>query len=687
MRVVAIAAVCVLLASVTMADDHCSPYSTCQTCISQPLCGWCSEPVVYPDGHVGTQCAGFNSNGSQPFMCNGIYSTEQCVQGYTCDLDNFECKLSAPGTGTSKADCEANCTNNGQIFLCNHTSKQCYQVPPGTPGALPHGPCEASCIHPSHHPASPVPPPPPPALYSCNYTSGQCVNATAGHGSSKEVCEQSCQSDNNTKYSCNSFLHKCEPLPPGSPGGESKAQCDTSCAPPKPQPGPPNRFKTGLYRGVEVSQDYKMGEVDLDVNTTSVTIVKMYANMATETITGEPYHIPGATNVELIIKLTSGPNAGQMIKTLAFTSGQPGPETNFIAMAFGAPGGDAPSSIHTAWVTTGQAVYAFASCSVPQCIFSLPSGGNNGTQADPEDIIAVVEDIASGAILTATGRKSRTARKLRAKTVVDHCMQYGQSCEVCLSHQFCGWCSTNVTYKDGSEGTQCAGFNSANGSGSPFVCTGHYSTENCDEGYECDTTNYTCKMAAPGNGYPKAQCEALCKPTPPPTPPPAQYVCNTTLKQCFKCNKTHCPGSLPQGPCAAACTHPKHGPHANLIGEWRGIFIQPGYPNIECEVSFNNVSLSVFLNGQYRYTGNITSYGADAMKVDILDGRNKGWSYGATYQFASQDNEYEMITMAKGILGQSFPSSYEEAMVTPGMEVLVLAKCQGMPCKFKHLSH
>eukprot|EP01013_Petalomonas_cantuscygni_P002484 TRINITY_DN12564_c0_g1_i1.p1 TRINITY_DN12564_c0_g1~~TRINITY_DN12564_c0_g1_i1.p1 ORF type:complete len:495 (+),score=106.28 TRINITY_DN12564_c0_g1_i1:74-1558(+) len=51
------------------------------------------------------------------------------------------------------------------------------------------------------------------------------------------------------------------------------------------------------------------------------------------------------------------------------------------------------------------------------------------------------------------------------------------TCEDCLkASSECGWCATNVTYKDGKLGTQCAGV----GSGIPsFSCPAQYSTSHC----------------------------------------------------------------------------------------------------------------------------------------------------------------------------------------------------------------
>lgn len=658
MRAAGLAVVIALVAiaaAQTPAPDPCAQYPTCQICVAQPLCGWCSVPVTYPGPHgtniTGAQCAGFNPSGPDPFDCPAIYSTETCTAGYVCNEESFTCQLGAPGTGLPLDQCQQNCTNNGQVYLCNLTTKKCNQVPQGTPGSASLEVCEASCAHPTAHPSSPNPAPQP-KLYSCNYTTGTCDPAPAGKGSSLEVCEQTCSKNNGTQYMCNQFTHQCVALPP-SVKGESLQQCQQQCNP-QPTPNPPPNFPTGLWRGIQIDNAYQIGEFDLFVNSTTVLFVSMVRGLKAITVTGKPFHLPNEQGQLLLyIQITSGSNAGQFIKTLADVSGAPGPETVYMTMAMSTPGGAAPSTIQDSFNQPGISLFAFAKCNDANCVFSLPDGA---------------------------------VRSLRSQlSVVDHCSQYYQNCSYCLSHSYCGWCSTDVTYADGTKGTQCAGFNSpTQNSSAAFQCAGHYSTLNCDAGYTCDQTTFQCVPAPPGNGVTKAQCETLCHPTPPPTPPQQQYVCNVSLKQCFKCNATHCPGSLPQGPCEAACVHPKHGPHSNLIGVWRGIRIQNGYETGEVEMAYTKTNMSFYVAGAYQFTANITSLGADLMIFDVLDGQYKGATFGAIYQISNQyQGIYDQITFARGLFGRSAPQSYDEAMFSTGMTEYTLVQCKSGQCQFK----
>ena len=634
-----------LIVAAAAIDDHCAKFMTCDTCIAEPLCGWCSHPVVYPGNITGPQCAGFDPRVPTPFACNGIYSTEQCIQGYTCDFTDYTCKLDKPGSGDTKAQCQANCKNDGKVYLCNETTKECHEVEPGTPGAASKLECESSCKHPTPHPVTPDPNV---TLWACNYSTGQCAQTEPGKGSSKEVCEQQCKKQNQTQYMCNKFLQKCLKLPPGIPG-QNLEDCEKKCQN-KPTPGPPPNMNKGLYRGIEIENGYTVGEVDLLINDSLVIYATFIDGKERDVSRGTPSHTE-STNLEMWIEFTSGTLAGKTVKTISDNSGKPGAELVYMTTAMGAPGGEVPTSINDAMTHQGQKVLALGKCHTPECVFTLPE----------------------------------SMYRVKAR-MVDHCSPFHESCEVCLAQKFCGWCSMNVTYKDGTVGTQCAGFNPDVNSSTAFVCAGRYSTLECTAGYMC-SPDFKCVPTTPGNGMPKEMCTQVCRPTPPPTPPPQQYVCNITTKQCLKCNSTYCPGSLPLGPCEAACSNPKPGPSGNLIGIWRGIQIQNGYDHYEYQLVFTNLTVKMFKNKVYMYSANITSLGSDVMLMTVIDGPYATWSYGVIYQLATQpQGGYEEITYAQGVMGQSFPPSLQAAMSSAGMTEYKMSKCTEMPCKFEEPS-
>lgn len=482
--VLLIALVCVVRA---FDPDHCAPFMDCESCVAHHLCGWCSLPVVYEGNITGPQCAGFSPNGSTPFACNGIYSTEKCIQGYVCDQATFQCKMGPPGQGLPKDQCEKNCTNDGKVFLCNVTTKKCYNVPPGTPGSSALVVCEQACEHPT---SSAGPTGAPAQTYECNHTTGNCIPTTPGKGTSKEVCEQTCTPAPMGGYLCNKFLQKCIKLPPNVPGGKTKEQCEEECNP-SPNPGPPNHF-LGVWRGFEIHNGYREGEWDMNFTQTSATIINLRDAV---TIKGIPYQQRVADITILAIKVTSGPGAGQWWKAI-YKQENRGPQTMYLTAAFGKPGESAPSDMATA-MKDGSQVFFLAQCvGTPECVFTMPA--------------------------TIQARRKRVAEI--HGFINDPCTSYGASCQECLSHQFCGWCSTKVQYADGVQGTQCAGFSSNPNTSNPFVCLGRYSTFKCTTGYDCDMMTYQC---VPDNSPATVRRRKCARSSASPPPAPAQSLTST----------------------------------------------------------------------------------------------------------------------------------------------------------------
>jgi hypothetical protein len=420
----------------------------------------------------------------------------------------------------------------------------------------------------------------------------------------------------------------------------------------------------GFFRGIQIQAGYATGSFDLDINETLVTFAQVVAGKVKQTWTGAPGHYPNGASEQLTIKLLSGPDAGKYINALA-VFGTPGPETKHATLAMSAPNGPMPASIDAAMKGDGMTVYAFSECEGASCKFTLPP-----------------------LALNRRGLHHRHRHMHRQSVAADDvCAQYSANCSLCLTQPFCGWCSVDVIYKDGQKGTQCAGFNSANGTGPAFKCNGRYSTFNCTEGYMCDHTDNQCKPTSPGNGMPLDECKQFCHATPPPTPPQPMALCNLTTMQCHPCpdNATHCPGSLPKGACEAQCSHHKHGPPASTVGVWRGIYIQNGYRRIEVDVVFDNTSATFVQVGSEPMKCNVTTLGSDLMIFDVLTGQYKGWKFAGMFQTAPQPGGlYETMTLAAGKLGSGAPSTFDGAMSTQGDSVYVLDKCTGGSCTFKN---
>lgn len=94
------------------ASQPCEAYgASCIVCLSHPGCGFCSQKVVYQNGQTGTQCSAFQHSGSaMPWVCDGTYSTDQCVPGWACNATSQKCVPTQPGDGIpSQRACEAGC--------------------------------------------------------------------------------------------------------------------------------------------------------------------------------------------------------------------------------------------------------------------------------------------------------------------------------------------------------------------------------------------------------------------------------------------------------------------------------------------------------------------------------------------------------------------------------------------------
>lgn len=651
------------LAAVATADI-CSAQTNCASCVAEPSCGWCSVPVVYENNSTGPQCAGFAS-GSRPFICNAVYSTEVCEAGYVCNAASGTCSLGAPGTGTTQAQCEQACHSNTQkVYLCNPSTKQCSAVPPGTPNSTSLEICEAVCSG-----SSTAVPGPAAQVYACNATTYQCYPTTPGHGASLLVCQEQCNA-NSSLYVCNSVDGSCVPVPPLTPNGVPLATCQQQCssitpAPIPPNPGPPPEY-LGIWRGIEIQNDYNIVEWDIMINN-SIAVFTVISQTATTTFSGVPYHIPDSTQLEMWIEVNSGPGAGLTVRTIGDTSGARGPETVFATMAMGAAGAATPASLHAAMTAgNGTRVLALAHCIINEdyCVFTMPSSVSKRQME-----------------LRHSKHEKAVAKKEEEKVAfTDACTTHDASCSVCLMQPNCGWCSIPVTYSGGQTGTQCAGIQSGS---TPFVCAGHYSTLTCEVGYICNN-DLQCLPTLPGDGMPLTVCQQTCVATPPPAPTVTQYTCNLQTHQCEICSSPPCPGSMPLNQCQQLCPHPYPGPTPALLGVWRGLYIQQRYSVGEVDFVFNATGCSVYKDGVFYFYATIISLGSDVMLFTIVSGANAGKTFGTLYQMATEGHSmYTQMTMGIGKFGDTFPGDFDTPMYTIGMQEVVLAQCMpNSPCSF-----
>eukprot|EP01125_Pyxidicula_operculata_P007231 TRINITY_DN245_c0_g1_i1.p1 TRINITY_DN245_c0_g1~~TRINITY_DN245_c0_g1_i1.p1 ORF type:complete len:575 (+),score=120.32 TRINITY_DN245_c0_g1_i1:85-1809(+) len=201
----------------------CGQYPTCEICIENNPCGWCSVPVVYDDGSTGPHCAGKPADpnnpppGYKPWVCPLDFQNQACY-GYVCN----------------------------ELFQC---------VSSGVPGGgVPLSQCMETCI---------------PPTFECNQTSWQCYQVTPGHGTDKQTCEDQCHMITPTPvpqgYYCDPNSLTCMPG-----NGVPKIDCELTC-------GVPNNvtpvFAIGDWRGLEISHGYMKGEWQMKVTADSAVIV------------------------------------------------------------------------------------------------------------------------------------------------------------------------------------------------------------------------------------------------------------------------------------------------------------------------------------------------------------------------------------------------------------------------------
>jgi hypothetical protein len=576
-----------LVASSTSAtsNDHCNAFLSCASCVASPFCGWCSTDVVYQNGAPGFQCAGFNQNSSNPFVCNGIYSTNTCVRGYSCNETTYQCELAAPGAGMPQDQCESNCSTIGKTFICNNATHQCEIAPAGQGTSFQD--CAESCVA-SHAPSSSSPHSSSPASSSPHSSSPSSNSPSSPQPTSAPT------------YTCNSTTLQCDVAPPGH--GSGLSVCQAMC---KQSNNTPSSL-LGFWRTFPIDSITKVDEYDLwfHMNNTVTIYTPTYTSSCSVSTVGNDIWLENCQSPE-----------PTLLKCLYETS-LAMPETFHAMLACNIKGEAPPTDFNSALGNADVSV-AFMSKCVPDgfCKFAPP----NSTSA----------------------RKVRREAKPQAIEVTastptaDPCSQYAANCSYCLSHSMCGWCSANVVYNSGQTGTQCAGFGSDPNQKTPFTCTGTYSTEMCLPGWICEPVNQTCEPTIPGSGVPEEDCVASCKAKP--------------------------------------------GPPSMLIGKWRGLFIQQGYPVGVLEVTINVTSISASFQGEPLFSGSMKHLGGDVF-VTYTDGPNAGATIAGMYT-NDQNEVIEYIEIAFGGDNTNAPASYKNGMVAPNSE-FVLAKCSSSNCHF-----
>ena len=570
-----LATTCSLTVASAQSTGTCGGFGDCTTCLENDYCGWCSpSPVVFDSGKVGTRCADIRVKG---WVCDNLYQTTKCVQGWTCDPVAGQCKLAAPGEGDTKAHCEASC-KKVEYFKCNFGNATCTSCDsPNAPGCQKfsdQADCTKGCAT-------------PPELYQCDALSRTCSACPQSYCTSDKDCPNSyCDIKGAGPWTCH-----------GSTCSQ-KDKCQADCG--------LNPLLVGIWRGVQIDASYVPGENTWDVQADG--------SMTIETPDGKkvPGKITKALDNQLVV------STGGYSFNVTWKAWEPSPETEQIAFSWAPAGAADPASTAKAMNGDGYKVFAMQKCKQnvgPICNFTSALM----TQNRPEKVI-----------------QSMSARSLalRGFTSIDHCNS-NSKCSTCLNDPsgLCGWCDTPVVYADGQKGAQCAGVDSKGKADPSWICNVRYRKDSCQD-YTCDFTNKadpTCKQLPDGTpGISKQKCEQGCQ------IPDGLYKCNNQTFTCDKCNIEYCTtdkdcpnsycqidtskpgpyichGGMPDGcsnagHCNATCSVP-------IIGVWRGIEVSNNFARGEWDFTADSTGKLMWRDP----SGTVTSaqiHGGDQSAVD-----------------------------------------------------------------------
>ena len=694
------------LAVPVTAIDECGQYTSCETCLPNPYCGWCSPgAVIYKDGHGGKRCA---DQRDDKWDCPGKYQTTTCEDGFTCDMSepaNPTCKEAGKGEGQSKEQCDAGCKKPAKVFVCDRQKYECTEAEPGHENDGGKEACDESCQ----------------PQYTCNEETFTCEEAREKKPGMmpKQQCDETCK-EPPKMYKCKDGTFTCEETP-AAEGGIPQAVCQEQCVPPKPIPATP-AFLRGLWRGVQISKGYVQGEWDFDFSEVSVTVTQPDKTKWEADVLEykNPAAAAGGNPAEVWLAFKAGAFAGKMMKGKfdETAAGGQAPETENVFLGFGkadsAEAATAPGSADAAMEGNGFQAYVLSKCKdgVPNCKFA------------PQSWARLSDQLADAANMTATRRAQEAAYHpdhpdtRRRLSGADACNAHS-SCSECVDDASCGWCSVPVQYADGAPGAQCAGFEGQGDPNGGWTCPAMYKRTDCGD-YLCDQDKGECHEAQPGEvgTLTQAECQEMCKAVDTnvyvcnqetftcekvpdgtaggasnevcsesckkPPPPKAKVKCNEETNTCEPGCKVGEAGCIDEDVCAEQCTKPAPPSKPDPItpvairGVWRGIGIQNGYHFGEWDVEITNAT-AVFKNSQSQvWHATVTTGGGAPMTITPTDGPNSGKAIPCLYT-QQTGPETARMTLAMGLPGAAAPpADYDSAMTSAvGFAELYLVSCKG----------
>jgi hypothetical protein len=189
-------------------------------------------------------------------------------------------------------------------------------------------------------------------------------------------------------------------------------------------------------------------------------------------------------------------------------------------------------------------------------------------------------------------------------------------------------------------------------------------------GYTCDRSKGQCTLAAPGQGDSLANCEESCSADPPPTD---TYECDV---ESFTCKQAT--NKLGQTECDKACSDETP---AALVGQWRGLNVQTGFPKGEFVAEFTETTLAWGPYGNPRaYVATVATIAPMTMRLTLLSPASElGTVLIATYGNPGYPTGPETISASLAIQTlashQAPPVDVKNAMGDTQFDVYVMFQC------------
>jgi len=270
----------------------------------------------------------------------------------------------------------------------------------------------------------------------------------------------------------------------------------------------------------------------------------------------------------------------------------------------------------------------------------------------------------------------------RTKTnqdIIDDACAKNMNCPTCIADKGnrCGWCSTNVIYRNGSiVGKQCAGHN-GDGSKDPFICNGLYSTETCTPFNSTTTSTSTSSTASDSSGS-DASSSTTTTTT---AGKEDKWACDSKNITCAKSSS----GFDFKVDCDQQCTFNPFVP-VELLGTWRGIQINKGYIVGEWKVVFTAEGCTVARPDGEKFTAKVGIV-SNFLVLEPTTGPMAGKKLQTLWQ-VTFGVETRLLTWAWGAPGGSAPKDMDSAMIDHDNSEYALTACLPQAdkevCNFDH---